>query len=296
MTKYSDDDGKYFDYPPPNYSVRTYIQQEIQSLLPRGSHDNALPRWARDLQKIVSSMMDIDSPTERLPLTTASRPPPSQFTGTPKAKKQTSPSKTPRTSQLTTPRQRKCVSPDKIELEEEKENSRIKDAEIASGLHHIEELMELLSAKDDQINDLQQKLTEQSNLNSTMNERLDSLSRQKAILSYDDLRPGGRLDVKEFSYFKNFDTLDEFLNVINFADHSDESRELGGLCECLDRYSKWNRQRRKVHNDNLQTQDGVSTLSGDEYSDDDGSDSEDDAHSHCTSETSWTKEKATLED
>ena len=113
-----------------------------------------------------------------------------------------------------------------------------------------------------------------------MNEKLDLISRQNAILSYNDLRPGGRLAdyVQDFIYFNNFEICDEFLNVVNFADHSDESWELGGLCERLDRYSKWNQQRRKEHNENLQLQKqvGVSTLSGDEYSDSDGEESESD--------------------
>ena len=160
MSKYKDDDGKCFDYPPPNYSVQTYIQSEIQSFLPRGSHDNTLPWWARDLQKAASNIMDIDTPINKQPPAIASRSPLKTNT-TPK--RPTSTSKTQRTSLLTTtPRQRKRALPEKIELEEEKENSRVKDAEIASGLHRIEELMALLNVREEQINELQHKLNQQS--------------------------------------------------------------------------------------------------------------------------------------
>ena len=104
--------------------------------------------------------MDIDTPINKQPPAIASRSPLKTNT-TPK--RPTSTSKTQRTSLLAaTPRQRKRVSPEKIELKEEKENSRVKDAEIASGLHRIEELMALLNVREEQINELQHKLNQQS--------------------------------------------------------------------------------------------------------------------------------------
>jgi hypothetical protein len=47
--RYQDEDGKYWDFPPPNYPVQKYIDNEIDPHVVRGGVDDSLPLWFADL-------------------------------------------------------------------------------------------------------------------------------------------------------------------------------------------------------------------------------------------------------
>lgn len=283
LANYKDRDGKYFDFPPPNHSIQSFIDNEISSLHPRGGYDNTLPSWVKVVQdSVLIDRMDVDLPN-RQPLTpllppNKSKQKSSSISTPSSATPLPSPNKARRLaastpSSTTTPRPpRKRQSPEQAVLEEKDDALRLKEAELASALERIKELLQIHESDQDAIHALKEKLQEQEDLSSRLENKLKQLQEVKAVLTYDDLRPGGRLAdyVKDFTYFCDFETNDEFLDVLNYADHSEEAKEMGGLCEHLARYSKVSMEKRKQHNDQLR--ETLASLSGDEFEDGNESD------------------------
>lgn len=56
LDSYSDSEGKIFSFPPPNANIQQFIETEVTpSVLARGSYDDTLPRWVRELANLQRS-------------------------------------------------------------------------------------------------------------------------------------------------------------------------------------------------------------------------------------------------
>lgn len=251
MPKYKDGDNKVFDYPPPNYSVQQFIDSEIEQ-----NHVtvDTLPSWAKDMIKLHQNRMDIDPPTQQR---SNSTPAPTPNRASNKVPRVVTPPSAPR------PPPRKRQSPIDEALEEKTDELRIKEAELASALERLREVLHLRELDQATITELQNKVKQLEDCKARLDSKLSSIESDKRLLSYEDLAPGGILNgfCNDFSFFPNFAITDAFLDALNYGDYSDDTKELGGLCENLVRYSKVSIQRRKEYN-NL-----AATLSGDEIED-----------------------------
>ena len=119
-----------------------------------------------------------------------------------------------------------------------KSNSRVpfwialKEKEIGELKNHLELLQVALTEH-------QEELKKKSSENTQQEQELDRLIRKvdkDRYLRYDDLRPDGLLgkNVKDFTFFYDFDCNDAFLDSINYADGSEGSLpQADGMCEIL---------------------------------------------------------------
>ena len=242
MSKYRNEDGKIFTYPPPNYSVWKFIDNKIASVHQRGEYDNSLLSWMKVCSDIIQSAIDVDSPPT-LPSPTRTSPSKSRVS-TQKIWRVVTP-----TAISPTRPARKRPSPEQVALNEKDETIQLKQAELESALERIRELMGMHESDQDMISTLKHKLLQEEKFKEKLEGKMKHLQQQKAIIPYYNLAPGGLLSefVQDFTYFSDFETNDAFLDMLNYADHSEESRKLGGLCEHLVRYSKVPMEKRKLH-------------------------------------------------
>jgi hypothetical protein len=263
--RYQDEDGKYWDCPPPNYSVQKYIDNEINPHGVRGGVDDSLPSWFADLVTSQESALSISHdtgnaspPDNNMPTITPSKTPRSAAHS--KTPLSATPSTTPRSAN-----KRKSRTPMEEELDATREELRLLQAKYVSAIQFIEGQQATIEGKDKEFeiitNHLNASLAENTNLQGAM----ANMQSQSKHITYDDLRPGGMLGdyVKDFTFFPDFKCNDLFLDTINDTD----GRPVGdGFCENLARYATVSLAKRKAHNESddqeTQTEDGNSSDAG----------------------------------
>jgi hypothetical protein len=235
---YTDSDKKVWftpNRPPPNYSVNKFIadnynSRSLPSLRWMDEH-RAPPSWWKTMKRK-------SSPTKKRPASTVEQQPihlSEAATPPPVSKRQV----TPHHHDLMIHRAVSFAS-DKTELEEQLSdafaNISLKEQEIAE----LKNKLELIQAA---LTEHQEKLIETSGKVAQHEEELDRLKRnihKDRYLKYDDLRSEGLLgkNVKDFTFFDDFDSNDAFLEAINYADGSDGCLPPDdGMCEGLLRYT-----------------------------------------------------------
>ena len=244
LDTYKDDDGLSFEFAPPNYNMKRFIEEEIESpcsVYPRGSYDDSLPHWVKvmkrkqeDVAVTGPSQMNCDN------------------LSTPKRKAAAN-SKRQKSSTPRPPRKR--PSPEEEEINDLKEIARDLQAKLDSALSQIDELnatVKLERGEKLRVTIERDKLLEE---NSRLKSKIEELEEKKLVLSYEDLKPGGVLEdfVKDFTYFPNFACNDAFLHLINFTEGCEPGK---GFCENLVRYSKVSIAKRKEYYDSLDARDG----------------------------------------
>lgn len=132
MSKYGNEDGKIFTYPPPNYSVRKFIDKKIASVHQRGGYDNSLPSWMKVCSDIIiiQSATDVNSPPN-LPSPTRTSPSKSRVS-TQKVQRVVTPTTifSPRPAQ-------KRPSPEQVPLNEKDETIQLKQVKLESALERM---------------------------------------------------------------------------------------------------------------------------------------------------------------
>ena len=230
---YRDADGKNFSFPPPNYSPRKFIDNEIKGGF--AVEVETLPAW---VQTMAGFDEQIDEP---------------QLATTPDPTVAPTPSPNKRRK---APASRKRESPEAVEIQELKEQLQIEKKKLESALSHIEGLKATVDVlENDKIRislERDQLKEENAELRAKIHDLERQLKERKYVLSYDDLKPGGALcnHVSDFTFFPDFDCNENFLDVINYTEACEEGR---GVCENLSRYSKINMDARKEYNEMLRS-------------------------------------------
>ena len=237
---YRDADGKKFSFPPPNYSPKKFIENEIKF----GFGDDvtmgeALPAWAR---KMAHLEIDLHVP-DLVPRQAVATPTPS-------------PNKRRKAPALSRKRR---DSPESIEIQKLKGELEVEKKKLESALSHIDGLKATVEVlENDKIRiklERDQLKEENAELRATIQDLEQRLKEKKYCLSYDDIKPGGILGkyVSDFTFFPDYACNDAFLEVLNYSEACDAGR---GVCENLARYSKVNIDARKKYNEKLRDEKG----------------------------------------
>ena len=237
MEKYVDSDGKSFTFAPPNGSVQNFIDNVI---LPMG-HSNCrggfdvLPPWVEELA-CCQPANGIDQ-QQQSPSTT-----PSKSSKTPRVVSSTS-TATPRPP-------RKRESPEHEKINELEAAAIIMQAKLDAALEHIEHLTAKVKVIDEervQVTVERDKLLQE---NMQLKEQIRMLEEKRCVISYDDLKPGGRLAnfVNDFTFLPSFKANDLFLDLINYTDGLPAGK---GICENMKRYHHMTVEQKKKYNDDL---------------------------------------------
>jgi hypothetical protein len=164
--RYQDEDGKYWDFPPPNYPVQKYIDNEIDPHVVRGGVDDSLPLWFADLvssQELALSQTSQDTHTTR-PLV------------------DDMPSITP-SKRARSAKKRKTRVQTEEELNATKEELRLIQAKYANAMGIIEEQRAIIESKDKELEIISNKLNAALAKNSSL-KRTTATMQSKAKISH----------------------------------------------------------------------------------------------------------------
>ena len=197
--KYYDEEGVAYDFPPPNANVQKFIDEVIPPFDPHAP----LPEWIKVYAKYQMEHESSVSGRKRKSDTKTSQ------SKAGKRGKATS-GMAPTTARVNLGRRRSAISE---ELEDVKEDLRLKEAMLMDARKHIDLLQAKIGAMEDH-----QKVCQDEHI-SMMQQASGALDLLKGkftknrYYSYDDLKPGGRLEnlVSDFTFFDDFDSNDEFL-------------------------------------------------------------------------------------
>ena len=232
---YKDDEGKSYKFPPPNGKVQDFIDKEIPPI----DHTGPLPHWVAMLARLQG-----EGGGRGLTVDTQLKSPPETPMEPRKNPRTSVGCSTPRSAGYSTPRPpRKRAPPG--EHQDMQEEIRLLQAQLQSALSQINNLNATVQMRDDALLEIRMEKRNILDENMELATKLQTL--QSSFLSYDDLRPGGKLSafVKDFTYFPDFDCNDAFLDLINFTEGCPPG---DGLCENLVRYSKVSVKARKQFN------------------------------------------------
>jgi hypothetical protein len=256
---YTDNDGKKFDFPPPNAKLRDYIESIKTHEFSRGGWEDGLPSWARKLINSVSKQQNAPSAqsTSNVPPTKPTTTPLSRPVSNPPPSLPISGLKAKRLDYATTsaPRGRtKRSSPEAQHIEELEETARMiqdrlneKVKELNESLSREQQLritVEQIGQENLQIRVENDKLRSEIQ---SLNEKLRDIETSNLVLTYDDLREGGVLGeyVKDFTFFPTVEANDAFLWWMNFAEGCPDD---DGLCENMTRYHMVSVEEKKQYN------------------------------------------------
>ena len=207
---YRDADGKKFRFPPPNYSPKRFIENEIKvGFGDEVTMGEILPSWARKMANL-----DVDLPNLVPRQGTTVTPTPS-------------PNKRRKAPVLSRKRQE---SPESIELQKLMEHLEIEKKKLESALSHIDGLkatVEVLENDNIRIRLERNQLKEDNaELRAIVEDLEQKLKGKTCYLSYDDIKPGGILGkyVGDFTFFPDFACNDAFLEVLNYSEACDAGR------------------------------------------------------------------------
>ena len=209
IRRYKDAEGKvWHDFPPVNYKLQNFLEEVNDHLsLPRN-------RWLKDsFPAWVKSYCACEEPEPTIP-------------------------------ESISPKQGKAFKGRAVNLH--KRNRELEDENMAlrdDKMTMIEEIRQLKRALEKASNEKERHeecINEANEKIRCMQGRLLSIVQQpQGFLSFDDLKPGGRLGgfVGVYTYFDTYESNNLFLEMLNWTDRSEGSREPGdGLCENMRRY------------------------------------------------------------
>ena len=241
---YKDLEGRQYNFPPPRYTVKSFLRDEYFS-----SYVRPQDRWrhlgnADGIPQWMKVMIDAD-----LALYHASNS--SNVTASsifsPKPVRAAQAKQPTRTELKTVTKGANMWEARAIQLQKELEQARIEHANQLSGQKRkFDEMMakseEEKSALRLRVQELEKRVEVLEGLIKQMESEINELKEQKGQpLRYKDLYPGGVLadHVRSLTLFHTIEQMDAFLNLLNHTDGSQGSRPVGdGYCENLRRYSK----------------------------------------------------------
>ena len=260
MATYKDGDNrvhpKLGNNAPPNYSVQLYVDEiNLASGFRRGGYSDDLPRWFRTLVRIQRENDPRYAAPVRKPPAAAPAPrrrgPQSQAAApTPRRGQSTEPrrsaAKAARVSTSKKAPRGKRMSPDQEESYELLQKNvelrallKEREDELNEALKTNSKLRATITLKDYELVEIKIKLDDALKENESLRNKIKDLEAQlkekNFCLSYDDLKPGGKLakHVKDFTFFPNFKCNDVFLDFINYTEGRPEG---DGMCEKMARY------------------------------------------------------------
>ncbi|EJK68248.1 hypothetical protein THAOC_10592 [Thalassiosira oceanica] len=242
LTTYKDGDNRVHqslgNNAPPNYKVERYVDEiTLSDGYRRGGYDDKPPSWLRHLARLQQTndpryAIRQAAPTPRRGVSTEST--------------WRSASKVARVSTTKKAPRGKRMSPDQEESYELLQKNvelrallKEREDELNGVLKANGKLRATIELKEDELVKIKIKLDHALRENESLRNKIKNLEARlkenNSCLSYDDLKPGGKLTmhVKDFTFFPNFKCNDVFLDFINYSD----GRPKGdGMCENMARY------------------------------------------------------------
>ena len=259
MPAYFDQENKKFAFPPPNASLRLYIESIKSNEYSRGGYDDTLPVWARKfIRTALTTIAATPAPPSSQPQPIAT-PLPSSTARTANTSTARAPISGLKAQRLnftaSAPRARtKRNSPEAQQIEELEDAARLiqlqldeKVGELNACLEAQKQLKLTVEAMGSEMIQIKIENAKLKGEIASLTSRIEELEQNKSLLSYDELKEGGMLAdyVGLFTFFPTYECNDNFLYWLNWTDRCYPG---DGLCERMTRYHHVSVDKRKQYN------------------------------------------------